>query len=225
MLVTPIEGHSIWAPFYDSEQNPLVALERRTLIDVLGNEAPSRVIDVACGTGYWLRHFQGLGSNVIGIDLCEQMLTETVRSPSLRGRVALTDATALPFSAASADLITCCLSLGYFRDVKSIFSEFARVLKPTGRVAITDLHPDAAAAGWTRSFKIGHERYEMAHFVRSLSAIAQTAVRVNLHLGTVRAIHFGEPEYEVFRRADKERFFAEACRIPALFLAIWEKAC
>jgi len=225
MLVTPIEGHSIWAPFYDSDQNPLVALERRTLRYVLEDKAPSRVIDVGCGTGHWLRHFQRLGSSVIGIDLCEEMLAESERSPSLHGRVALADATALPFRTASADLVTCSLSLGYFQDIETVFSEFARVLRLAGRVAVTDLHPNTELAGWTRSFKIGQERYEMTHFVRSLSVIAEIAERANLRVATVRNLHFGEPEYKIFRRAGKEQLFAKACTIPALFVAIWEKAC
>jgi malonyl-CoA O-methyltransferase len=225
MLVTPIEGHSMWARFYDSDQNPLVALERRALRYMLGKDIPFRVIDVACGTGHWLRHFERLGSSVVGIDFCWPMLAEGARFPSLRGRISLADAAALPFPNASADLITCSLSLGYFQEIKKVFSEFARVLRLAGRVAVTDLHPDAAAAGWTRSFKIGHERYEIAHFVRPLSAITETAKLFDLRPLTVRSIHFGEPEYEIFGHSGKESFFAEACRIPALFLAIWEKAC
>jgi ubiquinone/menaquinone biosynthesis C-methylase UbiE len=225
MLVTAITGHGIWAPFYESDENPLVALERRTLSHLLGHQTPTRVVDVACGTGHWLRHFQRLGSSVIGIDFCEQMVAEAVRSTSLHGRVGLADVAALPFPAASADLITCCLSLGYFQNIEKVFAEFARVITPGGCVALSDLHPAAAAAGWTRSFKIGEDRYEMLHFVRSLSAITETAERADLRPICVRAVHFGEQEHEIFRRAGKENLFAEACTIPALFLATWEKPC
>ena len=87
--VSPLEGHDLWAPVYDSAVNPIVLLERRSTLELLGNLRPSTLLDVACGTGYWLRHFDRAGSTVFGIDLSQEMLNEARNSPSLKRRLIL----------------------------------------------------------------------------------------------------------------------------------------
>src|SRR5947209_3754795 len=112
MRVSAIEGHRLWAPVYDSGLNPLVALERRAMRNLVKPLRPSRMIDVACGTGKWLLHFQQAGSQVFGCDACQEMLSEATKTPSLRGRIALGDAERIPFSNSIADLVLCSISLG-----------------------------------------------------------------------------------------------------------------
>ena len=89
MRVSPLEGHRIWASSYDAGDNPLLALERRSMKKLLHSIKPSTAIDVGCGSGRWLLRLQKAGVNVIGVDFCEEMLAEARRHPSLRGRLAL----------------------------------------------------------------------------------------------------------------------------------------
>ena len=126
MLVSPIEGHRFWAPVYDSGLNPILALERRSMRNLLKSLRPATVIDMACGTGQWLLHFQQAGSEVFGCDACEEMLSQARKHSTLRGRVALADAENIPFCDGTADLILCSFSLGYFRDIDHVFREFER---------------------------------------------------------------------------------------------------
>ncbi|MBV8832143.1 MAG: methyltransferase domain-containing protein [Acidobacteriaceae bacterium] len=223
--VSPLEGHDLWAPVYDSAVNPIVLLERRSTLELLGNLRPSTLLDVACGTGYWLRHFDRAGSTVFGIDLSQEMLNEARNSPSLKRRLILAHAECLPVAPSTADLVLCSLSLGYFENLGFAFHEFARVAKPGAYIAVSDVHPYALRAGWKRSFKLGAERYDIAHHVREMDEIKLAAANAGLACTTLRSVHFGLPEFPLFRRAGKERLFWSARALPALFAGLWQNPC
>jgi malonyl-CoA O-methyltransferase len=225
MLVPPIEGHRLWAPVYDSGLNPILALERRSMRELLKPLQPSKMIDVACGTGQWLLYFQQAGSEVFGCDACHEMLSEATKHPSLRGRLTLADAENIPFRDAAADLVLCSVSLGYFRDLKAVFGEFTRALKPGGLVAVSDLHPDALSSGWTRSFKLGEQQYDLEHHPRAMREIRGAASGAGLTTRFWYDISFGDPELPLFQQSGKDEIFTFVASIPALFIGLWEKPC
>ena len=223
--VSAIEGHALWAPLYDSEPNPLLHLERRSMNKLLGDLRPSVMIDVACGTGTWLLHFLQRGSTVLGVDACEAMLRQAEKNRSLAGHFALGEAEHLPFPALTANLVLCSMSLGYFRDLRQVFEEFNRITLPGACVAISDLHPAAVTAGWTRSFKRDGHRYELATHFHSLKDVAEAAEAVGLRSRCQEDAYLGEPEFSIFSRAGKQKLFQTATSIPALLLRLWEKPC
>jgi SAM-dependent methyltransferase len=225
MRVSALEGHRLWAPVYDSGLNPIVALERRSMWSLLKPLRPGKVIDVACGTGRSLSYFQQGAWDVFGCDGCEEMLREASKNSCLRGRITLADAESLPFHTSTADLVLCSLSLGYFHDVSRVFREFARTSKPGGVIAVSDLHPDALNAGWTRSFKLGDQRYEVAHHRRALKEIRALASGAGLRTKFHHDVHFGTPEFPMFQQAGKVNLFRATKSIPALFICVWEKPC
>jgi ubiquinone/menaquinone biosynthesis C-methylase UbiE len=223
--ISAVEGHRLWASVYDSGLNPILSLERRAMRSLLHPLRPTRVIDVACGTGDWLLHFQEVGSEVFGCDACDAMLNEASNRRSLRGRLVLADAGCIPFRREMADLVLCSLSLGYFPDICRIFSEFGAVAKAGALIAVSDLHPDALASGWTRSFKLDGQRYEIEHYRRSIREINSAAAGAGLRSKCFKEIYFGLPELAVFQKADREESFNKAVSVPALFLSLWKKPC
>jgi hypothetical protein len=56
--------------------------------------------------------------------------------------------------------------------------------KEKAALAISDLHPDALSAGWSRSFKLGEQRYEylVSEHIPSLLNKTKEALRQNPRL-------------------------------------------
>ncbi len=94
------------------------------------------VVDVACGPGTSARQLvRETGCDVIGIDLSPP--PQPTDEPRLR--FAMGDAEALPLADASVDGALCECALCTFPDKRSAAAEFARVLRPGARLALSDL--------------------------------------------------------------------------------------
>jgi SAM-dependent methyltransferase len=208
--IGPREGYQIWAASYDAELNPLIELEARTLAPLLPALAGARVIDVACGTGRWLKYARARGAQAAGIDFCAEMLA------SCRGGVALADAARLPFADDFADVAICAFALGYLPPES--LAELTRIVRPGGRVFVTDVHPAALERGWTRSFRSGGEVYQVRHRAYRLSDIVRAP---GLELISLHQPAFGDPERIIFERAGKADAFADSQRTPAIFASQW----
>lgn len=221
--VSALEGHAIWAHAYDEEINPLLALEGRIAGQFLDPVPFRRFIDVACGTGRWMRYLQANGGNPFGSDVCEAMLRVAERKQGLRGRCVLAEATLLPFATGFADVTLCSFAAGYFPDLALAARELARVTRRRGRVVLTDLHPAAIAAGWKRSFRVGSGSYEMEHFKRSDEQFRSAGDRAGLELEEQLDVPFGEPERALFKKAGKEDLFYEVSKVPAVWIGVWNK--
>jgi malonyl-CoA O-methyltransferase len=227
--VSAIEGHRNWAASYDAGPNPLLALETRLVLERLSPLGATRFLDVACGTGRWMLLVrqslaQQTGSQVFGVDFCQEMLLEASRKPGLAGYLALADARRIPLTDGTADLTLCSFAMGYFPSPLQAIAEMARVSRIGGRVVVTDLHPCALTAGWTRSFRSQGQVYEIDHHHHAIAAWEAAAKSAGLALEWVIEAAFGEPERAIFLQAGKDSLFPELSRIPALLAMSWTKS-
>lgn len=108
---------------------------RKQVVLGLGLPAGSLVLDVACGTGDFCRELRKARYRAVGFDMSEGMLMRA----RTRAPLVLADALQLPVSDASSDGITCGFALRNVEDLGRLFTEFARVLKPNGRVGILEV--------------------------------------------------------------------------------------
>lgn len=223
MLVSAIEGHRLWAPHYDADCNPLLALEGRLLPRLLAPIRGRGFLDVACGTGRWMAYLAERGGRVLGVDLCGAMLAQAARKSILSGRSIQADAALLPFAGGVADTVLCSFAAGYLPNLRRAIAEMSRVVKTGGRVIVSDLHPAGVAAGWTRSFRLGGEIYEMQHFAPSIEEFRVAAQIAGLQCHAYLDACFGEPERRYFRAAGKERMYARLASISAVWIGVWMK--
>lgn len=117
----------------------------RQLAGHLGVRAEDRVVDVAAGLGTTAFMLASeYNARVDGVDLS----TSNVRSAEdaavpagVVGRVRfhVGDAERLPLEDASADIVLCECALCTFPDKPTAAAEFARILRPGGRVGISDV--------------------------------------------------------------------------------------
>jgi malonyl-CoA O-methyltransferase len=69
------KGYELWAPTYDQDLNPLLALEERVLTPLLPSLQGKVVLDLGCGTGRWLKRLLESGaSEGAGLDASSAML-------------------------------------------------------------------------------------------------------------------------------------------------------
>jgi ubiquinone/menaquinone biosynthesis C-methylase UbiE len=112
--------------------------EIRMIMDMVKNQNPLVIADVACGTGHYARAYakQFPEARIYALDISFSMLSNgqkiathsSVQSISfLRG-----DIYRLPFDDSSVDIVNCSGALHLFPDISPIFEEISRVLKPGG---------------------------------------------------------------------------------------------
>ena len=220
VIVPVIEGYRLWSAGYDEGPNPLLALEMRVLSQRLGALRGIRVLDAGSGTGRWMIEAASRGARVFGIDTCREMVLKASEKPGLRGRSALADIRRIPLSGDAFDLSLSSFTIGYLPSPGVAFRELARV---SSRVIVSDLHPDAARAGWTRSFRVGNRNYEFVHYEHSIEELDGYAQSAGLVPEWRVVAAFGEAERAIFRAAGKADAFEKTRNIPAVLISSWRR--
>jgi SAM-dependent methyltransferase len=119
-------------------------LDRPACLALLGDVAGRRVLDAACGPGWYAAELIARGAAVTAIDRSPRMVELTgVNAPAAASRVHdLADP--LDWLADdSADLVLLALALEYLDDRVAALREFRRVLRPGGALVLSRLHPTA----------------------------------------------------------------------------------
>jgi ubiquinone/menaquinone biosynthesis C-methylase UbiE len=146
------------------ENNPLddpVELYQQTMIEkglvtILSRNKirlsdAKQILDVDCGSGYWLRRLtelRGSASGLVDIDLSETM---SVHAGKING-----DMCSLPFADYSFNIITAFAFLCFLLEDKALtqaFKEVYRMLKPRGYSIFYDLMDKKRQRKQTRGFK------------------------------------------------------------------------
>jgi len=119
---------------------------------MVGDVGGKRVLDLACGEGYFSRYFTEEGADVTGIDISEEMIRaaveEEMRSP-LGIEYHVADAADLGIlGSGSFDAVISFMALMDMPNYESAIREVARVLKFGGRFVFILIHP---CFGWART--------------------------------------------------------------------------
>ena len=145
------DGYRLWSETYDRPLR-LFPLEEPVMHRLFDSLPVSVVLDAACGTGRHSRILAARGHRVIGVDRSPEMLEKARRNVEA-GEFREGDMTALPAVTAAVDAIVCALALVHVPDVAAAIREFARVVRPGGRVIISDVHPVLILLGWQAQFR------------------------------------------------------------------------
>jgi len=112
------------------------------LLALAGEVAGLRVLDVGAGVGATGLAFAARGAQVVALDLTPAMLEAARAQAEARGlagfETRLGDAAALPFPAASFDVVSCRVCAHHFGRARAAVGEMARVLRPGGQLLLID---------------------------------------------------------------------------------------
>lgn len=123
----------------------LTAEEQDLFLGWLDLSAGKTLLDVACGSGGpALRIAASTGCSLVGIDLHEQAIA-TAKSLASQRRLkeraefcVVNASEQLPFPGARFDVITCIDAINHLPNRPLVIAEWARLLKPGGRLLFTD---------------------------------------------------------------------------------------
>ncbi len=120
------------------------------MIEAAGPRGDERVLDVATGAGHTARAFAPRVASVVAVDLTEAMLATGRRLAEEQGIANVSfvpgDAEHLPFPDDAFDVVTCRYAAHHFPQPAAAAREWARVLKPGGRLLLVDVvSPDDPA--------------------------------------------------------------------------------
>jgi ubiquinone/menaquinone biosynthesis C-methylase UbiE len=218
-LVSVEEGYARWAPTYDQGLNPLLAREERYLEPILANLRAERILDLACGTGRWLKkislHRKHLG---VGIDSSAAMLGIAAANADAGNSIARAVCEYLPFPREVFDLAICSFALGHIADLGPMAAELSRVLQPEADAFVSDLHPEAYAHGWRVGFRDDDGAAEIKLYPRSAEEVVERFYWNGLECVSQASLRLEEEEKPIFTRAGKINSFASASCVPAILV-------
>jgi ubiquinone/menaquinone biosynthesis C-methylase UbiE len=140
---------------YDTDGNPLIALEERHIGTLIGDVAGLTVADVGCGTARHAIRLAAAGARVTALDFSPRMLEAARAKPgAARVRFVLHDvATPLPLEDGAADRVLCCLVMEHVADLTALFRELGRACAPAprGAIIVSAMHPAMMLRGCRRA--------------------------------------------------------------------------
>ncbi|GAB3574445.1 class I SAM-dependent methyltransferase [Leifsonia lichenia] len=117
---------------------------RPALVELAGDVAGRRVLDAGCGSGPILSDLRDRGAVVTGFDSSAGMVAQARRRLGADADLLVADlAHPLPFADQTFDDVVVSQALHYLEDWAPTLAEFRRVLKPGGRLLVSEEHPSA----------------------------------------------------------------------------------
>ena len=183
-------GPEAYAPWRTTSLGVITEeIEKRLILDLMGDVAGRRVLDVGCGDGALIYATASRGAAATGIDPDPAMLAAArsrlaeaaYGATFVEGRVEQ-----LPFREASFDLVAAITVLCFVPDALAAVREMARVLRPGGRLVLGELGRWSGWAairrvrGWLGSSTWAAARFRTAAEIKTLArqaGLSVTAVR------------------------------------------------
>lgn len=173
-------------------------LESRLILELVGDVAGRRVLDVGCGDGTFALELAKRGAIVTGIDASAAMI-DAARARAKQHNADITFQVAvaehLPFPAEQFDVVTAITILCFVDDAPPVFREIARALRPGGRLVIGELGKWSTWAAarrvraWLGSRLWGRGRFRTANELRGLAE--QAGLEVETVRGAIYYPRFG----------------------------------
>ena len=184
------DGYDRWATIYDTEDNPLIALEEPEIDRLLGPVAGHSVVDVGCGTGRHAVRLARAGARVTAVDFSVEMLNKARAKPGAE-RIEFVQHDLhepLPFADATFERVVCGLVLEHIEDLPRLFGEMRRICRVDGLLVLSAMHPAMMLRGITARFtdpESGRETrpHSFAHQISDFVMAALGAGLVIDHIG------------------------------------------
>jgi len=165
-----------------------------------------KIVDLACGQGYFSNEFAKVGVKVIGVDISSELIE--IAKKNSRVEFHISEAHNLSFiKDGSIDKVLIILSLQNIENANDVIKEVSRVLKPNGKLFIVLNHPafripKQSSWGWDDVKKVQYRRLD--------SYISESKEQIQMHPGDnprEKTISFHRPLQFYFKALSKNGLF------------------
>jgi len=161
----------------DSYQSQVVL---PNLVRVLALQPGERVLDLACGQGFFTKEFVKTGAKVVGADIAKELI-EAARKNVSGVDFHVAPASKLSFAKdGEFDAVVCVLALQNMEDLSAVCKEVARVLRKGGRFVMVLNHPTfrvlkRSSWGWDAEAEMQYRRVD--------GYLSAAKIEVDMHPG------------------------------------------
>jgi len=187
---------------------------RPAIAALVGDVAGRRVLDAGCGSGPIFADLRAAGAIVTGIDSSVGMLEQAKLRLGTDADLAVADlGEALPYDDNTFDDVIASQALHYLKDWGPTLAEFRRILKPSGRLVISEEHPSATFLGdrlsggsseyfgvraRTEEWNMGGQSAQLVFWDRPLHAMIDAFVAAGFRIVTISEPAPSSEAYELF---------------------------
>lgn len=179
-------AYNRWSAQYDSDSNTTRDLDAEILRKHAPDATGKDVLELGCGTGKNTDWLSRNAQTMIAMDFSEGMLAvarERVRDRAVNF-VQHDVRTAWPVGDASVDLLVGNLVLEHVEDLRTVYAEAARVLRPGGQLYFCELHPFRQLRGGQAHFteQTSGEQVVVTAFVHTIGEYFNSGIDCGLSL-------------------------------------------
>jgi len=184
-----LEAYERWAPTYAPvPHNPLMRAEQRAMLGRWPEVTGRRALDLACGTGRYAKLLaESHAAAVTALDFSAAMLRRVAGCQRVQASMM-----SLPFVNGAFEVVVSGLAVGHAPNLQRWMAEVSRVLEHRGVLLYSDFHPEAARAGFPRSFKDEQGRkYIVPHNSYAVTAQQAAAAEADLLVESIEELRVG----------------------------------
>lgn len=179
-----IDSEQCHKPFSNASDAIHITRHLSLLLQAAGIFRGADVLDFGCATGWLTLALADLGSNAVGVDispsavaLAEQLKARHSGRTGGSARFLAYDGQRLPLADESVDRVVCFDAFHHVKDQAHVLREFARVLRPGGRIAMVEPGPNHSR---TPQSQMEMTRYKVIENDIVMADIAAAADRAGL---------------------------------------------
>ena len=156
------------------------------LLRFLHAKKGERILDLACGQGFFTREVVSLGAEVTGVDIAPELIA-VARTQVRDADFHVASASKLSFAHDDTfDAVFCVLALQNMEDLVAVFEEVRRVLKPGGRFLFVLNHPTfrvprRSSWGWDEERRVQYRRVD--------GYLSAAKILIDMHPGSKKSEH------------------------------------
>lgn len=163
----------------DSYQNKVILPNILRQLDIKKGD---KILDLACGQGFFSEHFSLLGAQVIACDISPELIEIARKKAKGKVEYKICSADNLAFlTDKSLDKIVILLALQNIENVSAVFKECRRVLKRGGELHLVLNHP---AYRIPQASEWGWDEKKMVQYRRVDKYLSEDKIKIQTHPGS-----------------------------------------